>query len=172
MKADDFIEVGSIGKSWGNQGQFTVIAYDEYRSLFATSQFLFLCHHGLFVPYLIEFVSSKGNKLLLRFEDINTMEQAEELKSHKIFTKKQNKVLADDKTPKAQFANLIGYQIFNEDFQLGKIKDIIIYPQQEIALVDYNESEIMIPLHEHLIKEIMESQNRVIMSLPDGILDL
>mgnify|MGYP003841375859 CR=1 FL=1 len=38
--------------------------------------------------------------------------------------------------------------------ELGKIEDVIEFPQQEMAVISHNEKEVFIPLHESLIEKL------------------
>ena len=59
-----------------------------------------------------------------------------------------------------------------EKTRIGSIREIVEYPQQLIAVVEYEGKEIMIPLAEQLIIEIDEENQKLVMELPEGILDL
>jgi len=55
---------------------------------------------------------------------------------------------------------------------LGEIKEIIEYPQQEMAAIIIKEKEVLIPLNEQLILEIDEEKKLISMDLPEGLLNL
>ena len=55
---------------------------------------------------------------------------------------------------------------------LGKIEEIIEYPQQEMAAISIKEKEVLIPLNEQLIINIDDGTKTISMDLPDGLLNL
>ncbi len=55
---------------------------------------------------------------------------------------------------------------------LGPIIRIEEYPQQEIAVCIFNEKEVMIPLNPDFIESIDDVQKSILVSLPDGLIDV
>ena len=67
---------------------------------------------------------------------------------------------------------LLGFTLMNDDVEIGKIEDIYYLDTHEIAMLHYENRELLVPLHENLI-EIIDEENEIIaMALPDGLLDL
>ena len=56
--------------------------------------------------------------------------------------------------------------------QNGEIKEVIAFPQQEMAVIFQEEKEIFIPLHKDLLEKIEEKKQCIHMNLPEGLLDL
>jgi len=52
---------------------------------------------------------------------------------------------------------------------LGPIVRIDAYPQQEMAIIIKDGTEILIPLHEQLMKSIDLDKKVVLMDLPEGL---
>lgn len=171
MDDNKYTEIGSLSKSWGNKGLISAIIFEGYSFLVKPGSFLFLSHDGLFVPYYIENVIPKGNKLQLKFEDIESAESADDLKAKKLFIKEE--VAAHvPKKPSKEIDEFLGYTIYNGTERIGKIKHIESMPQQEMAIVDHDENEIMIPLIDALVQHIDSETKQITMSLPEGLLDI
>ena len=73
----------------------------------------------------------------------------------------------------SSFDQLVGFVIIDEIVgRVGTIEEVVEYPQQELAVVQYKGREVMIPLHEQLIESI-DPKGRVIkMTLPEGLVDV
>jgi 16S rRNA processing protein RimM len=56
--------------------------------------------------------------------------------------------------------------------ELGRIIEVIEFPQQEMAVISHNKNEIFIPINENLIEKIDKEKQYIYMNLPEGILDI
>lgn len=167
MNDPSFVEIGNLGKSWGSDGTILAAVYDDYISDVVAKSFVFLCHDGLYVPYYITSVAAKGKKLMIRFEDICNLEDADKLKSMRLYFKTENAPFINNQHP---LEELVGFIMYNHDLAIGRIERIDSYPQQELAVIIKKEKEIMIPLHEQLIDSI-DMENKILyMQLPDGLI--
>lgn len=173
MKEVSYTEIGSLSKSWGNQGLILANIYGSYSELVKADSFIFIRHDGLYVPYYIEKVSSKGSKTHVKFEDIENAKTADALKSMKVFLKTAElPITPATQPPDDSIEILIGYTIFNEEDKVGQIKVIESMPEQDIAVVVYKGTEVMIPLVEDLVLEVDNDEKVIVMKLPEGLLDL
>jgi 16S rRNA processing protein RimM len=56
--------------------------------------------------------------------------------------------------------------------EIGVIREVLELPGQFLALVDYQDQEVMVPLHPSLIQKA-DLKNRILeMDLPEGLLEL
>jgi len=55
---------------------------------------------------------------------------------------------------------------------IGIINEVTEMPQQEMAVLNYREKEILIPLHATLIEAIDTTNQKITVRLPEGLLDL
>jgi 16S rRNA processing protein RimM len=68
---------------------------------------------------------------------------------------------------------LKGYKMMDDLLgELGDIQSVEAYPQQEIAIVNYQNKEVLIPLNEFVISDIDNDNQIVNVSLPEGLLDI
>ncbi|MNT82127.1 16S rRNA-processing protein RimM [compost metagenome] len=56
--------------------------------------------------------------------------------------------------------------------ELGEILEVNEYPQQFVATVLYQETEILFPLNEDFIVEIDDEEKILTLDLPEGLLDV
>ncbi|MEM6699798.1 MAG: hypothetical protein AAF599_15455 [Bacteroidota bacterium] len=55
---------------------------------------------------------------------------------------------------------------------IGVIEEVIEMPQQEMAVINYKDKEVLIPMNEDFILEILEEEKILKVELPEGLLDL
>jgi len=171
----NYILIGNTRKSYGIKGEMKLKIDETYLEDIFKLQVLFLKINGKQVPYFVESVRV-GNALLIKFEDINSPEETISIASKEIYAREADLIPEEDRTIEVEgleFERFKGYTITDvEKGRVGVIKDIVEYPQQELAVVEYKKREILIPLNQKLIESIDESKKVLVLNLPEGLLDL
>ena len=69
--------------------------------------------------------------------------------------------------------SLIGYTIIDRNYGvLGKVIDIDDQTANVLFIVEYNDSELMVPAAEDLVEAIDDEEKTIIMNLPQGLINL
>ncbi len=167
----NLVEIGKTGKPHGVKGELRLRIEGAYLEDALKASVIFIETKGQQLPYFVEQLKI-GNAAIVKLEDITRKEDAMLLANATLFLRDEDvsiKVIDADLV----FAYLKGYQL--EDIAIGvigTIKTIEEYPQQEMAIVDYKEKEVLIPLHEALIQQIDKAKKVLLMELPEGLLEL
>lgn len=170
--ADEYILIGKTKKTHGTNGELKVFIEDRFLDDFAETDVVFITIQGKPAPFFIEEIRVAGD-LLLKLEDIDTPAQAKTITSSDIFMRRQDLANPEEELPLSDFGIFEGYEMEDEHLgMLGRIVEVAEYPHQQMAIVDYNGSEVLIPLHMDLIREIDKKAGLLRVSLPDGMLDL
>jgi len=171
---EKYISIGYTKKTKGVKGELKIKVEDIYLEDFLNSDVVFLLQHKKEMPFFIEKISNE-KELLLKLEDIDSKETAHDLTSKEMFLRESDISEKEEVEVESDlvFGHLVNYQLEDETLgKVGEIAAILEYPQQEIAVVNFQEKEILIPLHEALILEINEESRVVRMDLPEGLLEL
>jgi 16S rRNA processing protein RimM len=122
------------------------------------------------LPYFVTSSRKKtADAVFISLEGINTRERAQQLVSRAVWIPEElYHQLASKNAP----ANLLGYQIVENDKEIGLITEVIEQPQQLVCKVFIQEQEVLIPLHEETLLSIDHAAKKVIVQLPDGLLDI
>ena len=172
---DDYVSIGFTKKPYGIKGELKLKILDAYLEDFARAEVLFLGIDGRKIPFFVEAVRMDG-PLLIKFEEKDTKESASQLAGKEIFLRELD--LSFDEKRKNSVADLkftayVGYILEDVNFgKIGTIKEVIEYPQQEMAIVLYKEKERLIPLNEHLVVRIDKDEQKILLDLPEGLLEL
>ncbi len=170
------IEIGRLGKSFGVKGALR-LKLDEIKYIedLIGCDVLFVEIEGQKLPYFIEEIQ-EGRDLLIFFDDVKDKQAAEKLVNRPIWLRAEDVLPEVDRTlpeDALEFSFAEGFEIWDEEMGLiGKIEGVEAYPEQELALVNYLEKEVLIPLNNQLVLEVDQENKRIIMNLPDGLLDL
>ncbi len=167
------IEIGFTKKPHGLQGEIKVNIRDKYLEDFLNAHCLFLNIKGSIIPYFVESIRSTKH-VLVKFEEVDTISQAEQIAGKSILIQAKDLIPEEEKVLELdvlQYAFAESFMVI--DVQVGKIGAILRveeFPQQEMAFVEYNGQEVLIPLNDALIVSIDKTKKEIIMNLPEGLL--
>jgi len=181
-----FMPVAQVAKSYGTEGEVMVTIFSDIEDYTVTELLangsqgenykrpVFLLIEGLPVPFFIKSIKSKGhNKGIIKFVDIDDIKDAEEIIGHKIYYEKTFLDNIRDNRPSDDLSSLIGYTVY-QDLQLNKIGTITNINDfgtnlcAEIKTLD--DKEVLIPLHEDLIKDLDPVKRQITLIIPEGLI--
>jgi 16S rRNA processing protein RimM len=169
------IKIGKTTKAHGLNGELKVHIDETYVEDFLRAKALFLKSGANLLPYFLKQVRG-GAFLIAHFEEANSRTEAEALAGKEIYLRESD-ILPDEEreliVEDLSYAWVEGFMLVDEKLgEIGIIKSIEEFPQQEMAIVDYKDQERMVPLHDRLIVEIREAEKVVVVALPEGLLSL
>ncbi len=169
----DLIIIGNTLKPKGLNGELRVAIKDQYLELLPKLSVLFLNLNGTSVPYFPEQFNVDSG--LIKLEEVDTPETAKKLSSKEILVRRED--IPFDPTSigleVTEYSHLKEFTIVDELLgDIGTILDVLEYPQQEMALLEIDNHEVLIPLNDTYITSVDEDKRQVFMNLPDGLIDL
>jgi len=167
----DHFRIGSILKTRGLKGELQL--YVDFEGLEKINfNAVFVDMAGKLVPYFVQSIKyPQKNTAYLYVEDIDTIEKATPLVKKDVYL--PNKLKPKKKKSEFTLKDLLGFIAIDEnEGELGEILEINEYPQQLIAAVNYQDSEVLFPLNEEIIKGIDVEEKVVYVELPEGLLDI
>lgn len=169
----EYVQIGRLKKTYGLNGELKSFIEERFWEDLLEADVLFVELKGQKIPFFIEEIK-EGGDILLKFEEVEDRDAATELSGKPLFMRisdlsEQNASLSfEDRLP-----GLVGFTIVTEEgLEVGPVAELIEMPMQVLALVEKNDEEIMIPLVEDFIVDIIEEEKIIIMSLPEGLLEL
>ena len=163
----ELIAIGKTGKPHGLQGELKLWIEEAYEEDLLAAKAVFI--NGR--PYFIEQVRSGGG-VLLKLEGVTTRDAAQLLAGKPVELRAED-VSEPAEPEEATFLDLIGFQLHDSELgQLGEIEDVLDMPDHFLAVITYREKEVLIPLHEDLIRALDPEKETLTMTLPEGLLDL
>ena len=171
----DFQSIGFTKKTHGVKGELRLKIEDAYLEDFAQAEVVFLNIDGRKIPYFVEKVNF-DNSFTIKFEEHDSRESVLLLTGKEIFLRGKDILTDSERTIEVEtlvYEKYTNFEILDKTLgKLGSIEEVIEFPQQEMAVVVYQEKDLLIPLNEHLIIEIKEEERIILMDLPDGLLNL
>ena len=173
MRIEDCYQLGYVSKTHGLQGEISVIldvdvpeAYEELESVF-----LELPNSGTLIPFFVDTIDIQAQRALIKFEDIDSIEQAQELVKANLYLPLNT--LPELEDGQYYFHEIIGYRVVDEQLgELGSVKDVYAGSGQDLIAMDYKNQEVLIPINDELVPRVDKSAQIVHTNLPEGLLDL
>ena len=168
--------IGKIVKTHGVDGEMCVVFdVQNIDVLLDEAQCVMIYDEGLPVPFFMASVRTRGSESrLIRFDDIETQQQAQELVGREIYLPAPAVALHEENDSDGLYAaDLIGYSVVNVDCSnvIGTITDINDATANALFVVDTPDGEALIPIADEYIVEIDTQQRTITLSLPHGLLD-
>jgi 16S rRNA processing protein RimM len=172
MRKEECFYLGKIAKKFSFKGEVLIYLDTDEPELYENLESVFVEHNKHLVPFFIETSSlHKGDFLRVRFEDVNTEEDADALIGNAVYLPLT--MLPKLSGNKFYFHEVIGFEI--EDQRLGvfgKITSINDSSAQPLFEVLNGEVEILIPMIDHFLVKIDRDNKKVIMNLPEGLVEM
>ena len=171
MNQPHLTEIGKIQKTHGVNGELQVGWFNDFYPEDHNLESVFLLIDGIPIPFFIQSMRMKGADLsLLRFDDVDTIELAEELIGLKVMAEIQSSQSDDE----LMLDDLVGFVVVtNRGVQLGTIEVLQDYAGNLVfELQTASGNELLIPASPDLIVEVDVESKSIIMELPEGIADL
>ena len=118
-----------------------------------------------------------GNMTIGKFEDIDNPESAMYIANKELFLREED-IIPDEfrefevENDGLEYEKCIGYTIFDGDNAIGVIVDVLEFPQQEMAVIEIEDREVLIPLNVAFVLKRDDEGQKIMMALPEGLLDL
>jgi 16S rRNA processing protein RimM len=148
--------------------QFTDDVFDR-----VDADYLVLQVDGILVPFFMEeYRFRTGETALVKFEGIDTLEQARNLTNCEVFF---SRALAEEQTDEVSWSQLTGMQLINyrNEQNIGTVTSVDDSTENILLVIDDEKgNELLIPAVESFIKDIDMEKREIRVELPEGLLSL
>ncbi len=172
MRKEECFYLGKIAKKFSFKGEVLIYLDTDEPELYENLESVFVECNKHLVPFFIENSSLHKNDFLrVRFEDVKTEEDADELLGNGIYL--PLKMLPKLTGNKFYFHEVIGFEI--EDTRLGVfgiIQSINDSTAQPLFEVLNGSVEMLIPMIDDFLVKIDRKNKKVVMNLPEGLVEM
>ncbi len=170
MKKKSCFELGKIVKPQGLKGEVYATIDSDDPENWLNLDFIFIELRGGLAPFKVETIFLNKEGAIIKFEEIENLDQASELKGKKLFLPLE--LLPEVKEGQFYYHDIIGYEIKNEKGEsFGKVDNIITDIPQPVLIFFIDGKEILAPFIDETIKAINHERKSVIVSFPDGLIE-
>lgn len=170
---NEIIEIGKIGKPHGVQGEMNMMIDDDVN--ITSLQKIVLEIDGIYVPFFIKSLRPKrSDTVIVALDDIDNEEEAGALTNLTVYALKADDVKQGDDDEGMYASDLIGFTLVHADGKpVGKITDVNDTTDNALFIVELGDGrQVYIPIADDLIDDIDTEKRYIVMSLPEGIIDL
>lgn len=167
----NYLSVGKIAATYGFSGEVILKHHLGKKTSLKGLETIFVeKQKDEMLPYFLQSVKIKSaDELYVKIEGIDTKEAA------RILLQKQVWLPEEDfhrYAGKSAPVSLLGFHIISDNEDLGEILEVIEQPHQLLCRIDLEGKEALIPVHEETLKKIDKKNRKVLLDLPDGLLDI
>lgn len=171
----ELVPVGKITKTYSLKGAVKVSFEAFFMEFVEELDVLFLEHGPDKIPYFIESITINDNQpILIKLEGVDTKEQAANISRRKIFVDKSKFPNIEEAFEEEHdWDYLIEFMAFDKTTEIGKITEVFYTTHQiTVQIISAAGEEVLVPLHDDFIVEILEEEKKIKFDLPEGLLDL
>lgn len=171
IRQEEVYKIGKIGKPHGVRGELTLRFTDDVFDR-VDADYLVLNVDGILVPFFMdEYRFRTDETALVKFSGIETVERASELTGCDVFFPRS---LAPTDNEELTWSQIVGYTIINigaegQEHEAGRIVEADDTTENVLLTLDNGQ---LIPAAYDLIEDIDHDTRRLLMRLPEGLLDL
>lgn len=171
MTKDSCFYVGRIVKTHGIKGEVTLRIDNEDFDEVEELNYLLLDVNEKLIPFFIENIGYHSNKAFILFQDVKTIEAASQLVGIAAYLPLD--LLPEREGNDFYSHEVVDFVVVDEDKgELGKVREIIEYPTQSLIQIIKDEKEILIPIHDDIIKEVDREGKKILVKAPAGLIDM
>ena len=172
MQKEDCFYLGKIVKKYSFKGELLVKLDTDNPSIYTRMESVFIDKNKSLIPFFIERSSlHKSTLLRVKFEDIDSEEDADKLLKSELYLPLE--FLPQLTGNKFYYHEIFGFEAEDLSFGLvGIVKGVNDTTNQAILEIDRNGSEILIPLIDDFIKSVDREQKKIILKVPEGLIDI
>ena len=173
MRIDDCYQLGYVIKTHGLHGELSIMLDVDFPDAYENLESVFVATAGsdILVPFFVEHLAVRQNKALIKFEEIDTIDQAETLLKAQLYLPLESlPPLADDQF---YYHEIIGFTVEDEQQgPLGVVQEVYESTGQDMIVMRYQEKEVFIPINNDIVPRVDKKRSVVYVNLPEGLLDV
>ena len=164
-----YLELGQIVNVKGLKGEVKVNSFTDDNTKFERIQKVFIKQKSNLTGYEIEKVTYNKNQVIIKFKEIDTIEEAEKLRNSYIVVDRE--IFGELPEGVYYIADLIGLDVYTEANEyLGKVDDIFLTGSNDVYVVkDELGKQKLLPGIDDVIKKIDLESSKIIVNLIEGL---
>ncbi|NNK74115.1 MAG: 16S rRNA processing protein RimM [Flavobacteriaceae bacterium] len=172
MKKEDCFYLGKIVKKYSFKGELLAKLDTDEPALYEKLDAVLVLLRRDFIPFFIESSQlHKSDLLRLKFEDVNTGEEADRLIGSELYLPLE--LLPALEGDKFYYHEVIGFTVIDASFgEIGTIRSINDTTAQALFVIERNGTEILIPMNDEFISKVDRDNKTIAVTTPEGLIDL
>ena len=163
------IPLGEILKPHGIKGELKILFYNEESKSLQKNQKVFLeSPQKNIIEYKIERIFYSFRKNRIKFFDINTIDEADDLRGCIVNVDRNDLPKINDS--EYYLIDLVGYSLIdNYNTNYGKVIEVLTLPANNVLNVSKDNKEYLIPLIDDVVLEVNQNKEEIIIDPIEGL---
>lgn len=172
MTKEECFYLGKIVGKFSFKGEVLIKLDTDEPETYTRMESVFIDYNDNLVPFFIDSSSlHKSSLLRVKFEDIDTEDDAEDLIGTELYLPLS--FLPELEDDKFYFHEIIGFDVIDaEHGEIGKIVSINDSTAQALFEIKKGDKEILIPMNDEFIQKIDKPNRKIYLQTPEGLIDL
>lgn len=166
------LEVGKIINTHGLKGEVKVVTWTDYPEVFEEIGYVWLKKRTGDERLDIRNVKYQKNNIIIKFSQINSIEEAEKFKNQILYADREN--MPELPEGMHYIVDLIGLEVYDEETgdKIGVIADVFNTGANDIYDVKREgKKNLLLPVIDEFVKNIDMEKNRVTVHVMEGLDD-
>lgn len=172
MRKEQCFYLGKIAKKFSFKGEVLIYLDTDEPYLYENLESVFVELHKNLVPFFIlKSGIHKNNFLRVRFEDVNSEEDADEILNCEVYLPLS--FLPKLEGNKFYYHEIIGFDVLDKRLgNIGKVKVVNDSNLQPLLEITNGDKEILVPLIDAFILEVDREDKIFKMDIPEGLVEI
>lgn len=172
MNREACFELGHTLKPHGLKGSIEVFLDVDFPEEYQKLESVYVEINSKLIPFFIESIQfKKGQSAVFKFEEIDTVEAAEPLRSKSLLLPLTTLPELDD--DQFYFHEVVGFKIIDKhQGEIGTVRDFYAGNAQDIMTFTYQGHEVLVPVHDDIIQRADKPNKTLYVNLPEGLIDI
>lgn len=171
MTKNDCFFFGKVTKTHGLKGEITIKLDVANPADFNDLRYLLIEEKGNLIPYFIDYQKISGDKMFVQLQDVKKMDVAITFVGKAVFL--PNELMPELDEDEFYYDEIKGFKLIDKvKGEIGEISDILEYPTQAVIQVMKDGKEILIPIHDDIIKKVDKKAKVLTVKAPEGLIDM
>ena len=169
IRKEEVFKIGVINKPHGVKGEVSFTFTDDIFDR-VDCDYLILLMDGILVPFFMEeYRFRSDNMALVKFEDIDTAEQARKFTNVEVYFPKK---FMDEQEDVTSWNFFIGFRVKDVHHgYLGEITDVDDTTINVLFSIEKDGEELLLPAHEEFIIDLDREKKVMKVDVPDGLIE-
>lgn len=166
----EFLEVGKIINTHGLRGEVKVVTWTDSPEVFETLKNVVAKMRSGDVTLSIKSVKYQKNNIIVKFGEIDSIEEAEKLKNAVLSASRDE--LGELPEGVYYIADLVGCEVFDESGKIGALSDVFTAGASDVYDIKRDgKKNLLVPIIDGVLKNVDIGGKRIDIKIPEGLED-
>ncbi|PZD77714.1 ribosome maturation factor RimM [Mesonia sp. K7] len=172
MQKEDCFYLGKIVSKFSFKGELLIKVDSDDPEQYLELESVFVEYRKNLIPFFIDRISLQKSQLLrVKFEDIDTEEDANDLLKKEVYLPLEMLPELDD--DQFYYHEIIGFKVIDKAHgEIGIIKSVIDNSAQPLFDISYQEKQILIPINDDFIEKLDKDNHTIYLNTPEGLITM